>query len=184
MTIIWGKQVGLRSFQDPLSDAEIRRVYRWSRDLEVLRWSGGTPTELSFEEFAERLRGERGHRADDRRAFFIVDRESKLLGRLGCFAIDWAAKQGELGIVIGEKSPGATDTGATPSRPFCAISSIRRLWNASTSLPIPIICARNTALPRAAFATSERRAVFRRTLANTTAWKWRSRATNFENCSA
>ena len=44
MTIIWGDKIGLRRFEDPLTEEEIARVHRWSSDENVLRWSGGTPT--------------------------------------------------------------------------------------------------------------------------------------------
>lgn len=104
MTVIWGKLTGLRPFEAPLTDDEIARVYRWSRDEELLRWSGGVPTDLTREEFGERLRGERGGSLDNRRAFFIVTRAGALIGRIGCFAIDADGRRGELGIVIGERA--------------------------------------------------------------------------------
>ncbi len=104
MGIIWGDKVGLRPFEDPLTDAEIDRVYRWSSDGEVLRWSGGTPTDLTLREFRERLRGDHTITPTNRRSFFIVTRNGELIGRTGCFAIDWTLRQGELGIVIGERS--------------------------------------------------------------------------------
>ena len=102
MTIIWGNKGGLRPFEDPLTDEESGRVYRWCRDEQVLRWSGGTPTELTLEEFSENLHGERRYGPGNRRAFFIVTRMGELIGRVGVFAIDWEKKQGELGIIIGE----------------------------------------------------------------------------------
>lgn len=102
MPIIWGNKIGLRPFEDPISDDEAACVYRWSRDAELLRWSGGTPTELSLAEFRERLRGDNRIPSDQRRAFLIVTRTNKLIGRIGCFALDWARRDGELGIVIGE----------------------------------------------------------------------------------
>jgi ribosomal-protein-alanine N-acetyltransferase len=104
MTIIWGNTIGLRQFEDNLTDDEIARVYQWSNDENILRWSGGTPTDLTFEEFRERLLSERGHMPSNRRAFFIVTRDGELIGRIGCFAIDWKKQEGELGIVIGERA--------------------------------------------------------------------------------
>jgi RimJ/RimL family protein N-acetyltransferase len=105
--MLWGDAIGLRAFEDPATDAEIERVYRWSRDERILRWSGGSPTELTLQEFCERLRGEQRNPSDHRRAFFIVTRPlnlqaSELIGRIGCFGIDWDKREGELGIVIGE----------------------------------------------------------------------------------
>jgi len=115
MPIIWGNQVGLRLFGEPISDVEAARVYRWSRDVELLRLSGGEPTELTLEEFREQLRGDHQDLFDHRRAFFILMRpfdgvypensrraQGELIGRIGCFAIDWTRRDGELGIVIGE----------------------------------------------------------------------------------
>ncbi|MBI3913473.1 MAG: GNAT family N-acetyltransferase [Chloroflexi bacterium] len=102
MIVAWGAQVGLRPFADPISDAEIARVYQWSSDAELLRWSGGVPTDLSFREFAERMRHDQRQPNSERQAFFILTRAGELVGRIGCFAIDWRAREGELGIVIGE----------------------------------------------------------------------------------
>jgi RimJ/RimL family protein N-acetyltransferase len=104
MAIIWGDKVGLRPFEDPLTDQEIDRVFRWSGDAEVLRWSGGTPTDLTQREFRERLRSDHTITPTNRRSFFIVTRRGELIGRIGCFAIDWTLRQGELGIVIGERA--------------------------------------------------------------------------------
>ncbi len=104
MRLIWGERVALRRFEDRMSDDEISRLYRWGRDAEVLRWSGGTPTELSEEEFREHLHAERLYGPSNRRAYLIFAREPfELIGRLGIFGIDWEKRQGELGIVIGEK---------------------------------------------------------------------------------
>lgn len=104
MVMAWGDKIGLRRFEDRLTDEEIARVYRWSRDAQVLRWSGGTPTELSLAEFRDRLRSDRSNGPSNRRAYFVVTRTGELIGRVGCFAIDWDTKEGELGIVIGEQA--------------------------------------------------------------------------------
>lgn len=103
MVVAWGDRVGIRLFQDPITDAEIERVYRWSSDAEVVRWSGSAPTDLTLKEFRERMRSDRAANPGNRRAFFIVTRAGELIGRIGIFAIDWTLKQGELGIVIGER---------------------------------------------------------------------------------
>lgn len=102
MATVWGNQVGLRPFEEPISDEEAARVYRWSRDEELLRLSGGEPTELTLAEFREQLRGDHQDLFDHRRMFFILMRPHELIGRIGCFAIDWTRRDGELGIVIGE----------------------------------------------------------------------------------
>jgi RimJ/RimL family protein N-acetyltransferase len=101
--IAWGEKTGLRPFEDALSDSDIERVYRWSRDQEILKWSGGNPVELTLAEFKERIRHESAHPPTDRRMFFVVTREREMIGRVGCFALDESGKTGELGIVIGER---------------------------------------------------------------------------------
>lgn len=100
--IIWGNAIGLRPFEDPVTDADIERVYRWSCDERLLRWSGGSPSELTLQEFGERLRSDQRNAPSQRIIFFVVTRSGELIGRLGCFAIDTTKREGELGIVIGE----------------------------------------------------------------------------------
>jgi RimJ/RimL family protein N-acetyltransferase len=102
--VAWGSKIYLRPFEDALTDEEIARVYHWSGDEDVLRWSGGAPTELTLAEFRERILSEHGYAPDNRRAFFIVTHEGELIGRIGIFAIDWEDRKGELGIVIGESA--------------------------------------------------------------------------------
>jgi RimJ/RimL family protein N-acetyltransferase len=102
--VAWGVKTGLRPFEDTLTEAEIGRVYRWSSDYAILQWSGGSPIQLTLAEFTERIRRESVHPPTDRRMFFIITREGELIGRIGCFALDEAGKNGELGIVIGERA--------------------------------------------------------------------------------
>lgn len=105
MALIYGTKTFLRRFEDRMSDAEIARLYEWSRDPELLRLSGGTVTELDWEEFREHVRGERLFGPTNRRMFLIFARENlELVGRTGIFAIDWNQRQAELGIVIGERA--------------------------------------------------------------------------------
>ena len=130
--MIWGEKIGLRRFEDQLSDAEIARLYRWSCDEQVLRWSGGIPTEMSFEEFSEHLRGERLYGPSNRRAFLIFARSDlQLIGRLGLFMIDWDKRQGELGIVLGEKEFWNQGYGRDALRTF-----LRHIFGSSSLLRI------------------------------------------------
>jgi RimJ/RimL family protein N-acetyltransferase len=131
--MIWGEKTGLRRFEDRMTDAEIARLYRWSQDEEVLRWSGGSPTDLSEIEFREHVRGERLYGPTNRRAFLIFARENlQLIGRLGIFGIDWDKRQGELGIVIGEKDYWSRGYGRDAVRTFVrhmfTSSSINRIY--------------------------------------------------------
>lgn len=99
-----GVKTALRPFTDSLSDAEIARVYGWSRDPDVLKWSGGSPLELSLAEFHERIERERSSPPTDRLMFFIVTLEGDIIGRIGCFGLADGAQSGELGVVIGERA--------------------------------------------------------------------------------
>lgn len=105
MNLIQGEKTVLRRFEERMSDAEVARLYAWSQDRELLRWSGGTPTELSLPEFREHVRGERLYGPSNRRMFLVFARpEMELIGRLGVFAIDWNRRDAEMGIVIGERT--------------------------------------------------------------------------------
>lgn len=102
MTIFWNDHIGLRPFEEPLTDAEIEKIYRWSRDDAVLRWSGGSPTDLPLNEFKSRIRSDQQTTLTHRRAYLIVLRNGSIIGRVGVFAIDPEKHEGELGIAIGE----------------------------------------------------------------------------------
>jgi RimJ/RimL family protein N-acetyltransferase len=104
MRLIWGEKTGLRRFEERMTEAEMHKLYVWSRDEQVLRWSGGSPMDLTETEFREHLHSERLYGPANRRAYLIFAREPlTLIGRLGIFGIDWDKGQGELGIVLGEK---------------------------------------------------------------------------------
>lgn len=104
MSFILGEKTALKRFEDHLSDAEIETLYRWSRDPELLRWSGGTPNDLSPAEFREHVRGERMYGPSNRRQYLIYTlAEMRLIGRVGLYSIDWNRRDGELGIAIGER---------------------------------------------------------------------------------
>jgi len=105
MTVIYGEKTFLRRFEDRMSDAEISRLYAWSRDEELLRLSGGSRTDLSESEFREHVRGERLFGPTNRRMYLLFARDDlTLIGRLGIFGIDWNRRDAELGVVIGEQA--------------------------------------------------------------------------------
>lgn len=102
--IIWGEKSGLRRLEDRLNEAELQRMYEWANDEELLRWSGGSRYKLGFEEFRQNFESEQRWGPINRRSFLILRRDTReLIGRVGLFSIDWDRKQGELGIIIGEK---------------------------------------------------------------------------------
>lgn len=105
MSFIYGYKTLLRRFEDRMSDAEIAKLYEWSRDPELLHLSGGSPTDLTLSEFREHLRGERLYGPSNRRMFLVFARDTmELIGRIGVFAIDWNSRDAEMGIVIGERA--------------------------------------------------------------------------------
>jgi RimJ/RimL family protein N-acetyltransferase len=97
---IWGERVGLRPINQSLTRAEVERVYKWSCDREILRWSAGSPTELNFDEFSDQLKRQRWHLQLNQRVFYIVLPTGELIGKIGLYSIDWMLKQGELGIFL------------------------------------------------------------------------------------
>ena len=131
MTMLWGNRIGLRPFTESLTDAEIMCIYRWSKDPAVLRWSGGSSIQLTFGEFAERLRGEQLHPLDNHCALYFFapgqfNAEWKNNRRVGVFAIDWDELAGELGIVIGELDAWDKHYGREAVVLFCTISMNHR----------------------------------------------------------
>lgn len=102
--IIWGEKTGLRRFEDRLNEAELQRLYEWATDDELLRWSGGSRYFLGFQEFKQHFASEQRWGPVNRRSFLILRRDTReLIGRVGLFSIDWERRQGELGVIIGEK---------------------------------------------------------------------------------
>jgi RimJ/RimL family protein N-acetyltransferase len=133
MRLIWGEKTGLRRFEERMTEAEMHKLYVWSRDEEVLRWSGGSPIDLSEAEFREHLHAERLYGPTNRRAYLIFVREPlALIGRLGIFGIDWDKGEGELGIVIGEKDYWGKGYGrdaiSTVIRHLFTTSSLERIY--------------------------------------------------------
>jgi len=100
---VWGERVGLRSVKSSLTEAEVGQIYGWSRDEEVLKWSGGVRSELSLDEFREQIRRERWRPQSEQRLFYIVTKQDGIIGRVGLYTIDWAKREGEFGISIDKK---------------------------------------------------------------------------------
>jgi len=94
----------LRPYSAGFSEVEFYRLYRWSQDEEVLRWSGGTSLKMSLAEFKhmvyQDVRTPNSHRA----IYVILTYAHEMIGRLGLFNLDSFRRQAELGIVIGEKA--------------------------------------------------------------------------------
>jgi RimJ/RimL family protein N-acetyltransferase len=102
--VVYGSRVLLRPYEAGFSDDEIARLYRWSRDPEVLRWSGGSPVTMSLADFKHVLRKDQLHPSPYRVIYAILTLGGELIGRVGCFDIEPQRRQAELGVVIGEKA--------------------------------------------------------------------------------
>lgn len=101
---LWGQKVVLRPYTAGFNEAELRRLYRWSTDKEVLRWSGGTPLNMSLAEFKDMLHNDIHQPNPHRQVFIILTHAGEMIGRIGVFNIDPRRRQAELGVVIGEKA--------------------------------------------------------------------------------
>lgn len=100
--LLMGEKVILRSYDAGFSDEELARMYAWSHDPEVTRWSGTTPISQSLPDFARRFRRERFDTDRNQRLFAVLTKEGEMIGRVGCF--NTTKQEAELGIVIGEKA--------------------------------------------------------------------------------
>ncbi|MFN8499092.1 MAG: GNAT family N-acetyltransferase [Anaerolineae bacterium] len=99
--ILHGERVTLRPYSYPFTEEELRRLYNWGRDDEVLRWSGGMPLHMTFQEF--KVAFPREQRRRDQMVYVILTEANELIGRVAIFDIDNRAKDATLGIVLGEK---------------------------------------------------------------------------------
>ncbi|MCB0215060.1 MAG: GNAT family N-acetyltransferase [Caldilineae bacterium] len=104
-TRLVGQRVALRPYSEGFDEAELRALYRWARDPELLRLTGGLPLDLSFARFREVFR-DKLTRLDPTREllYALLDEQGHLIGRIGLFALDPAAGSAELGIVLGERA--------------------------------------------------------------------------------
>ena len=102
--LVRGERVVLRPYEDEFSEDELARLYRWSHDPEVLRWSGGTPVKMPFAEFKHFLHKDRLHPSPFRVVYAILTQGGELIGRIGYFDIEPERRQAEMGVVLGEKN--------------------------------------------------------------------------------
>lgn len=98
-----GEKVILRPLQELLTPDNLKRIYSWHKDQEVMFWVGCRPVKSSFTAFVSWF-----HRSLERLgpelAFGIIDGGGKLIGRISCYGLDDRKQEGEIGILIGEKS--------------------------------------------------------------------------------
>lgn len=101
--LIYGERVVLRPYRAGFSQEELRRMHRWSRDRELLRWSGGSVLLLSFYEFRKAFQRELRRQDKHSRSFALLTDTDEFIGRLGYYHIDHHRREAELGIAIGER---------------------------------------------------------------------------------
>ncbi|MFQ5855697.1 MAG: GNAT family N-acetyltransferase [Anaerolineae bacterium] len=102
-SLIRGERVILRPYEAGFTEEELRRMYQWSRDESVLRWSGGSVLLMSFEDFKNVFRRELRRQDKHSRSFGLLTDSGEFIGRLGYYNIDYRRREAELGIAIGEK---------------------------------------------------------------------------------
>ena len=99
--LLYGERVTLRPYSHPFTEDELRRVYRWGRDDEVLRWSGGMPLHMSFSEFKTAFPREQRRR--DQQVYVILTETGEMIGRVGIFDLEPSRSIATMGVVLGEK---------------------------------------------------------------------------------
>ncbi|MCS7286834.1 MAG: GNAT family N-acetyltransferase [Anaerolineae bacterium] len=97
-----GERVILCPLQELLTDENLRRIYSWHRDQEIMFWMGCRPVRSSFANFASWFRCA-VRKLSTEMAFGIINGGGELIGRISCYGLDEAKKEAEIGILIGEK---------------------------------------------------------------------------------
>lgn len=99
-----GEQVVLRPYAAGFDEDELRVLFRWARDDEILALSGGMPISLPFARFRELFLAQLPRRnGGDEELYAVLDEHGRLIGRTGLFRIGGRPRTAELGIVIGER---------------------------------------------------------------------------------
>jgi len=107
-----GAHVTLRPYGAGFSDDELRTLYGWARDDEVLALAGGLPLTLDFEHFKALFLAQLPrHNSPHEQLFVILDAEGELVGRAGLYRLDPPLHRAELGIVIGRRDRWAQGIG-------------------------------------------------------------------------
>lgn len=102
--VVEGRKTRLRPASWGFSEEELLRRFRWSQDDELQYWSGSIPGGRTFGRFKDTV-GERDWPHDGKRiSYAIYTRDDDLIGMVSCYSIDWHARNGELGVYLGEKA--------------------------------------------------------------------------------
>jgi len=112
MPTLRGVIVTLRPYSAGFSDDDLRTLYSWARDDEVLALAGGLPLTLDFEHFKALFVTQLPrHNGPHEQLFVILDGAGDLVGRAGLYRLDPPLHRAELGIVIGQRDRWAQGLG-------------------------------------------------------------------------
>ncbi len=98
-----GEKVTLRPLVELLNQENLQKIYAWHKDPEIMFWLGLKPVSSPFSKFASWFRNSL-EKLGPELAFGITDGRGELIGRISCYGLDEKRKEGEIGILIGEKS--------------------------------------------------------------------------------
>jgi len=102
--VVRGERVTLRPYRAGFAEDELRVLYRWARDTELLDLSGGHPIEMPYPRFRDLFLAQLPRRnGGSEELFAVLDEHERLIGRSGLFRIGGHPRSAELGIVLGER---------------------------------------------------------------------------------
>ena len=147
-----GAIVTLRPYSAGFSEDELRTLYSWARDDEVLALAGGLPLTLDFEHFQALFLSQLPrHNGPHEQLFVILDAAGDLVGRAGLYRLDPPLHRAELGIVIGERDRWAQGLGSRHRPDACSLRRRGPRPDAHRPVHLPQQRARPARLPSAGF---------------------------------
>ena len=103
--ILAGSRVRLRPYGEGFSEPELRELYRWGCDEELVRLAGGNTLDMPYPRFRDLfLKQLPSRNGNQQQLFAVLDERSAMIGRIGLFAFNTAESTAELGVVIGDAS--------------------------------------------------------------------------------
>lgn len=109
LVTMFGSQVWLRPYAHGFGHTELRALYRWANDPELLMLAGGLPLRLPFDAFRRQFLAQLGRQNGPRQQLFaVLAADGSFIGRAGLFQVGdnglGPGRVGEVGIVIGERA--------------------------------------------------------------------------------
>lgn len=102
--LLVGTRVTLRPYAEGFSDHELRDLYAWGTDPELIQLAGGSALDMPFARFKELFLRQLPARNGDRQQLYaILDETGRMIGRIGLFGFDSGGRVAELGVVIGRR---------------------------------------------------------------------------------